>query len=116
MTDLPRRIQLRRTKGWRMPPNTVSVARPGKWGNGCRVEHIQGVGWSCTEISTGLSTPAAGPREAHAMAVDRHSAAVLAQPELVASIKRELRGKNLGCWCPEGMPCHGDWLLEVANG
>ena len=29
----PRRIQRRRTKGWRMPENTVSVCRPGKWGN-----------------------------------------------------------------------------------
>jgi hypothetical protein len=26
----PVRIQLRRTKGWRMPENTVSVARPGR--------------------------------------------------------------------------------------
>ena len=27
------RIQLRRVKGWRLPPNAVSVARPTKWGN-----------------------------------------------------------------------------------
>lgn len=26
-------IQLRRTKGWRLPPNTVVVSRPSKWGN-----------------------------------------------------------------------------------
>lgn len=30
----PKRIQLRRTKGWRKPPGAVVVARPGKWG-GC---------------------------------------------------------------------------------
>lgn len=29
----PKRIQRKRTKGWTMPPNTVSVTRPGKWGN-----------------------------------------------------------------------------------
>lgn len=29
----PRRIQLRRTKGWRKPEGAVSVARPTKWGN-----------------------------------------------------------------------------------
>jgi hypothetical protein len=29
----PVRIQRKRTKGWKMPPNTVSVTRPGKWGN-----------------------------------------------------------------------------------
>lgn len=30
---MPIRIQRKRTKGWKMPPNTVSVTRPGKWGN-----------------------------------------------------------------------------------
>ena len=29
----PARIQLRRTKGWRLPKGAVRVARPGKWGN-----------------------------------------------------------------------------------
>ena len=30
---MPTRIQLRRTKGWRLPPNTVVVSRPSRWGN-----------------------------------------------------------------------------------
>src|SRR3972149_2913182 len=30
---MPRRIQRKRTKGWRMPANTVYVGRPTKWGN-----------------------------------------------------------------------------------
>ena len=30
---MPIRVQLSRKKGWRMPENTVSVARPGKFGN-----------------------------------------------------------------------------------
>jgi hypothetical protein len=29
----PYRLQRRRAKGWRMPPNTISVTRPGRWGN-----------------------------------------------------------------------------------
>src|SRR5262245_11451243 len=29
----PERIRLSRAKGWRMPPNTVVVSRPGPWGN-----------------------------------------------------------------------------------
>ena len=33
-TDVrPTRAQLRRTKGWRMPPNTVKVDRSTRWGN-----------------------------------------------------------------------------------
>ena len=26
-----------------------------------------------------------------------------------------LRGRNLGCWCRAGHPCHADVLLEIAN-
>lgn len=29
----PKRIQLRRTRGWRKPPGAIIVARPSKWGN-----------------------------------------------------------------------------------
>ena len=29
----PVRIQRKRTKGWKMPPNTVYVGRPTEWGN-----------------------------------------------------------------------------------
>lgn len=29
----PQRVQRLRQRGWRMPENTVSVCRPGKWGN-----------------------------------------------------------------------------------
>lgn len=40
------RIQLQRTKGWKLPPNTVVVARPSRWGNPYRVgatAHWEGV-------------------------------------------------------------------------
>lgn len=30
---MPERIQRRREKGWQMPPNTVYVGRPTRWGN-----------------------------------------------------------------------------------
>lgn len=33
----PIRIQRKRTKGWKMPPNTVCVTRPGRWGNQWRI-------------------------------------------------------------------------------
>lgn len=33
----------------------------------------------------------------------------------VDDAKRELRGKDLACWCPLDHPCHADVLLEVAN-
>ena len=46
--------------------------------------------------------------------VDRYRAWLCDQPDLVATVKRELRGKNLNCWCAPRR-CHGDVLLEIAN-
>ena len=28
---------------------------------------------------------------------------------------KDLRGKNLACFCPLDKPCHADVLLEIAN-
>ena len=36
-------------------------------------------------------------------------------PDLVAALRRELRGKALMCWRALDEPCHADVLLEVAN-
>lgn len=38
----------------------------------------------------------------------------MAQPELVAWVKANLRGKPLACWCAP-KPCHADVVAEVAN-
>jgi hypothetical protein len=40
----PHRVQLRRTKGWRMPPDTVKVDRSTIWGNPFVVGRDGGVG------------------------------------------------------------------------
>lgn len=36
-------------------------------------------------------------------------------PVTIESVRRELAGKDLACWCPLGQPCHADVLLEIAN-
>lgn len=36
------------------------------------------------------------------------------QPETLAAAKRELKGKNLACWCAPKR-CHADTLLRIAN-
>lgn len=47
-------------------------------------------------------------------AITRYELWLLAQPALVALVKRELQGKVLGCWCaPE--PCHAEVLARIAN-
>lgn len=99
MRDIPKphRVQLSRKKGWRLPPNTVVVARPTKWGNPHRIGF-------CTYC---------GVFHTKAEAVDEFRAEMdaLTLPSYLA----ELRGKNLACWCPLDQPCHADVLLKLAN-
>ena len=105
---LPTRIQRKRTKGWKMPANTVYVGRPTKWGNPFR-----------------LGQPNA---DDCMVCGDRAEAVVKYRSELVTfpsdasfvyctveEIQAELRGKNLACYCPLDQPCHADILLELAN-
>ena len=99
MSSKPGRIQLKRTKGWRMPPNTVKVDRTTRWGNPYRVG-TPGVPDSTTAVA--LFKEALS----HGTLPSTYDPCLLAQ---------ELRGKNLACWCRIGEPCHADVLLSVAN-
>ena len=114
MSDKPKRIQLKRVKGWRMPPNTVKVDRSTKWGNPWTVATVICGCRSVGECNHGVFTC-----ESAAEAVDifRANREHLAQlfPERSAALLEPLRGKNLACWCPPGGPCHADVLLELAN-
>lgn len=112
MADAPVRIQLRRTKGWRMPPNTVKVDRTTKWGNPWTItQNRTGSGHWYVDAPNGSTLRIAANREGAALiAVDFFR---LHAARLPVS---ELRGKNLACWCRPGAPCHADVLLELANG
>lgn len=103
----PKRIQRRRTKGWRMPENTLSVCRPGPWGNpfvvgrhGTRDECVDKYDWM-----------AAGLFDYKLDNIKEQKAANRYIGEHVG----KLRGKNLACFCKVGDPCHGDVLLYLAN-
>ena len=83
------RVQLRRTKGWRKPEGAVVVTRATKWGNPFKVG-VDGTLEECVEkFRQWLQTSGLNPRE--------------------------LRGKDLACFCPLDGPCHADVLLEAAN-
>lgn len=117
-----KRIQRKRTSGWRMPENAVYVGRPSKWGNPFKVggHYKRGAAAGIPRLSL---------RFIYLEALDGH------QDETYTTIKtpqeavewfrwyaektgldcRELRGKDLACWCPLDRPCHADVLLEIAN-
>jgi hypothetical protein len=124
----PKRIQLRRTKGWRLPPTARSVARPGYYGNPYKPGSVYLVGdllpfplptartWEgpcgaanlravkCTDV-------------AQAVAWYRQWATTALEPDKIEL----LRGLDLACWCPledaggNRVPCHADVLLALAN-
>lgn len=117
---MPERIQLRRTKGWRLPPGAVKVDRSTDYGNPYRVEQVLvPPGWKVVAPSGRVLALRASKPEAIAVAVDEFrewitSGHYLAQRRYVA-IRENLRGRDLACWCPIGQPCHADVLLEIAN-
>lgn len=83
------RIQRRRTKGWRMPENTVYVGRGSKYGNPFPVPQY-----------------------------DLDESLFLYRRYLEKGIKngtidlKPLIGKDLCCWCRLNSPCHADIILE----
>jgi hypothetical protein len=127
----PIRVQLSRKKGWRMPPNTVSVARPTLWSNPFVIGEPSG----CDFNDGGDPTPLIGSlSRQQAIDLFRDMVSGWLSPEMhphghrwMSRFKKAtgnahpaeyvsiLRGKNLACWCKPGEPCHADVLLELAN-
>lgn len=104
----PRRIQLSRAKGWRMPENTVKVDRTTKWGNPFKVGE-DGTATDCVSLYRALLSGYLCLTSKASIELQRKSSAV------VLAYREELRGKNLACWCRSDKPCHADVLLELAN-
>ena len=105
----PRRIQRKRTKGWKIPEGAICVDRSTKWGNpfviGKRKMTRAEVVFSHNALMHGYINVSCdcspGIQELYAAYVRQN-------------IYR-LRGKDLACWCPLNQPCHADVLLELAN-
>lgn len=107
---LPARIALSRRKGWKMPPNTVKVCRPGRWGNPFRTADFM-------DLHNGDQAAAQADcvRSYQQWLTDENSWYGGPRPPSLEEIRAELAGKNLACWCKEGTPCHADVLLRLAN-
>jgi hypothetical protein len=107
----PRRIQRRRTKGWRLPDNAVIVSRPSRYGNPCKVGLMQEMGYVDPHA-------AAAANFQHWLNGDRFGASTdeadQHRERILASLP-ELRGKDLACTCGPDHTCHGDYLLDRAN-
>lgn len=85
-----------------VPKDAVYVGRPTKWGNQFKI------GDPHPQSDTGKLVL---DRDS---AVDWYEYYIHHTPELQAEAKRELKGKDLVCWCAPKR-CHADVLLEIAN-
>jgi hypothetical protein len=74
----------------RKDPFDVFIGRPSKWGNPFR--------WDGTRDEV----------------CDKYEALRGTDADFIAMVKKELRGKRLGCFC-DPLRCHGDWLARIAN-
>jgi hypothetical protein len=75
-----------------IPPDAVYIGRPSKWGN----PYALGTNGDRTTV------------------IDKFTGYVLNHPTLANDARRELRGKDLVCFCAP-RACHGDVLLRIAN-
>lgn len=132
--QLPVRIQRLRKKGFKVPPNTVYVGRPGKYGNPFKVvgdmiyvnaAHrrtildpwvylCQGNSEKCVRLFRWVVTGVA-PTGHYGIPVNSlldigHWIQYFKEID-----KKPLKNKNLMCWCKLGEPCHADVLLELVN-
>lgn len=75
---------------FRKEPYDEYIGRPSKWGN----PYIIGKDGTREEV------------------IEKYEEWVRSSPTMIRAL-HQLDGKVLGCWCPPGVPCHGDVLLKL---
>ena len=116
----PQRMQVSRKAGFDLQRESLKlnglpaklVTRPGPWGNPFSIDEVA--------ATYGLDRAAAQAKAvALAGAWLRGTLDKKLSPGPAPSretIRAELGGHNLACWCRPGTPCHADVLIELANG
>lgn len=104
---MPKRIQRKRAKGWKMPKGAVYVGRPTKFGNPFRISN-----GDCDHSDCG---PGSHPPITQRQTVEAFRGWLAGMLKAEPLFLEKLRGKDLACWCSPYEPCHADVLLEWAN-
>lgn len=117
---MAKRIQRKRTKGWRTPEGALCVTRPGRWGNPWRaVQRPETGSWYVARANVPgrpgrkpyLGVWCGSPAEATRKAIDYFVRWV----RLFRIDLAPLRGRDLACYCAPWQACHADALIELAN-
>lgn len=120
-----KRIQRKRTKGFKMPENAIYVGRPTKWGNPIKLVGDQiyinagyrrkildkWVWYSLGDISDVIHL--------YELLWSHRSFADLDlqywSDHFATLNLNELKGHDLACFCNLDTPCHADILIKLAN-
>lgn len=115
-----KRIQRKRSKGWRMPQNAKYVGRPTQWGNPFRLSpdgyilyfktgKILGSPWCYWSATSGFTLK--DVLDLYGQWLD--GKLQKGHPHLPTPPSLEaLKGKDLACFCRLNQPCHADMLLQ----
>lgn len=98
-----KRVQRKRTKGWEMPPNTVYVGRPSKWGNPYRLGERFDIHSSKFTV------------QSRAECIRLYELYLRQRVQKEPDFLDELEGKDLACWCPLDKACHADVILKILS-
>jgi Domain of unknown function (DUF4326) len=117
MSSAPHIVMLSRKAGWRMPKDTVKVARPTMWGNPYAVG-MERIPDAATAVAAYRWWVGSADWDAwlysHHFSAWHETQGLRGEQKLSVHLEK-LRGKNLACWCKAGEPCHAAVLLELAN-
>lgn len=113
-----RRIQRKRTKGWRMPPNCVYVGRPSPhenvWKIGASLNDRM-MPWVLDAANRCGITIGKPMSRSQVVAMFREQFEANKDSFLSKLLLDKLRGKTLCCWCRLDQPCHADVLIEYLD-
>jgi len=98
---VPQRVQLKRSRGWKMPANAVKVDRTTRWGNPFTIADCGSAAIAVAQHRRWMRGEIPAP-----------GGVVPPSPE---TIRGALAGRDLACWCAADGPCHADLLLAIAN-
>lgn len=115
---MPERIQLRRTRGWRMPVGAIKVDRSSSFGNPYKVSEAKPLDGKPVDKPWWVESDSyvwmfATKDEAQAASVRLFRETMT--EHMKERVRLSLKGSNLACWCRPGTPCHADVLIEIAN-
>lgn len=118
-----KRIQRKRTRGFRMPEGVIYVGRGSRFGNPFKLIdneiyyqwkgewfHYHYGKYATTEDVVKLFRDLLFDLNSHPVELEIYERFRWMRDHI-----RDLQGRDLACWCKKGCDCHADSLMELAN-